>query len=740
MEPPVLFIIQTPRFFHQIMKKLLFVVIVLAIMACEKNPSKIFKGTYKVSGTVEKCPFVQGSTINMQTMDETLHATGKVFMETIKDDAGSFDFGSQEFDTPYAKITATGYFFNEVKGVLSQGMISLNTLVDLSDKSSVNVNLLTHLKSQRIQKLIESGNTFKVAASQAQLELMSAFGLQKYAGKDVSQFSIMSGTDEAAALIAVSSLIQVDRSEADMTEFISKLTNDFGVNGTFSKESKEALSLGRNKLKGQLSNIANNIVTRYRDLGKTITVKPLLYYFDWDANGVAGDEALPEGTNVSLDVNEINAPAEGGTYTVNISSPVTVYLNGNEESPISVISYETIDIYEDGAKKGMLLETILDNNVLTIIVKPAKFRLAGHIEIKLFDYLGTQLSSITVNQDPNPNAGLPTLNDTGRTLLNGVMQSVGRGVLAADRLQRMYTRNGSDVQLTIPLGGNDARLKQAWSATYSTIRTILSARQYDDAQLKIYGPLFDFYLALCYRGMSDLWGGLVYFKDMDDYQDYMNNSFRRTERAAIFGDLISRLEKTLDIVEDKRVYGCQLTLDDCFFMPKNFVKILLGYLLMEQGRYGDAEEYLQEVWESGYYSLNESLPEDASSGSSQYLFGMNQSSNTSQHFVIFSYGDVLLSLAECKFKNGDESSALALVNTVGTTKGWNSNKTDTKQVISYILELRKQEQYPSHFAFLKRNNLAQSELGITNDNWLLLPIPEDEITLTGGSITQNPGY
>ena len=222
------------------MKKYILIALSVLAVACEKNPSdEPFKGTFKVSGTVEKGPFVRGSTINMQTMDDKLHPTGKTFMENIKDDAGTFDFGSLEFDTPYAKITATGYFFNEVTGELSKGMINLNALVDLSDKSSVNVNLLTHLKSQRIQKLIDEGNTFKAAASQAQAELMGALGLQKYAGKDVSQFSITSGTDEAAALIAVSTIIQVDRSEASMTEFISKLTNEFGANGYFSDATKQ---------------------------------------------------------------------------------------------------------------------------------------------------------------------------------------------------------------------------------------------------------------------------------------------------------------------------------------------------------------------------------------------------------------------------------------------------------------------------------------------------------------------
>ena len=36
-------------------------------------------------------------------------------------------------------------------------------MVDLSDKTTVNVNVLTHLKYQRVQKLVEGGMSFKEA-------------------------------------------------------------------------------------------------------------------------------------------------------------------------------------------------------------------------------------------------------------------------------------------------------------------------------------------------------------------------------------------------------------------------------------------------------------------------------------------------------------------------------------------------------------------------------------------------
>ena len=172
--------------------------------------------TYNVSGKVEKGPFVSGSTITMQPMDSKMQASGESYSATITDNAGNFTFGSKLFNAPFAELTANGYFFNEVDGDLSSGTLNLRALVDLSDKSTVNVNILTHLKYQRMLNLIEQGSSFKQADRQAQQELFAVFGLTAYASTDASQLSIISGTDEAAALIAVSSLILGERSEAEV--------------------------------------------------------------------------------------------------------------------------------------------------------------------------------------------------------------------------------------------------------------------------------------------------------------------------------------------------------------------------------------------------------------------------------------------------------------------------------------------------------------------------------------------
>ena len=730
------------------MKKYILIALAVLAVSCEKNPSdEPFKGTFKVSGTVEKGPFVQGSTINMQTMDDKLHPTGKTFMENIKDDAGTFDFGSLEFDTPYAKITATGYFFNEITGELSKGMINLNALVDLSDKSSVNVNLLTHLKSQRIQKLIEEGNTFKAAASQAQAELMGAFGLQKYAGKDVSQFSITSGTDEAAALIAVSSIIQVNRSEASMTEFISKLTNEFGANGVFSDATKQTIANSTQSLIGKLDIISGNIVGRYETLGKTVSVKPLKYYFDWDGNGSAGDEIAPEGSSVSLDKTVINAPSEGGKFTITVTSPVPVYINGagsGNNPSTGVVSPDMINIYDVDAAYNLNVHCSVSNNVITIDVDASKSRAESHNEFVIVDYLDTQLATFSVNQAANPNAPVPGLSHDGEMLVGNMMYYIARAMTTIDQLERMYAHNSSYGNFSAPMNADDSRIYQTWSGMYAAMRQINTLRELDASKLNLYGPFLDFYAAICYRLMTHVWGDVVYF--MQNPSTTVT-SYPRTNVGTIQDDLITRLTAALESTDDKSYFGCDLSARDLFFIPRNFVKVMLGYLYMDKGQYQEANAYLQEVYASDYYSLDEG-PSDAiviEGNNTPYMFGLRRETSTkavidqSSVVVIYSYPEILLSLAECRMKLGDQDGALAFVNRVGLAKGWDGQRTDKSKVLDYILELRKQERYPYHFSFLKRNNLAQSELGITNSNYLLLPIPTQEIIYNSG-MTQNPGY
>lgn len=172
----------------------------------------------------------------------------------------------------------------------------------------------------------KDGKSFKEANNQAQEEVLKTFGLEKYAKTDVNHFSITSGTDEAAALIAVSSLILYNRSEAQITEYLSQLSEEFAEDGNFSETTKLQIRKDMFSLENKLPQIAENIKKRYQEMGKEVAVKNLIYYFDWDGDGTAGNEIAPENHPVSLETNNINVPMEGGSYEVKVNTTVPVYL------------------------------------------------------------------------------------------------------------------------------------------------------------------------------------------------------------------------------------------------------------------------------------------------------------------------------------------------------------------------------------------------------------------------------
>jgi len=263
-----------------------------AFSACEDlyKPEAESKD-YTVSGKVEKGPFISGSSINLQPMDSKLNPTGSSFSTLITDHAGNFSFGTTTLESPYAQLTANGYFYNEVTGVLSSGTLTLRALANIEEQSTVNVNILTHLKYSRIMDLVDKDNkTYAEANKQAQKELLTQFGLQRFADTDAANYSITSGTPEAGALVAISSLILKDRTEAQVTEYLAKLSKEFGETGAFSADTKAIIKNDQNSLLSDLRQIEKNIKARYQELGQTVTVDSLENYFDWDDDGIAGNE------------------------------------------------------------------------------------------------------------------------------------------------------------------------------------------------------------------------------------------------------------------------------------------------------------------------------------------------------------------------------------------------------------------------------------------------------------------
>ena len=218
-----------------------------------------------VAGVSQKGPFATGSVVNVQGVDcKTLELTGESFEGSVKSDKGDFAIDGVNLKSSCALFEVTGYYLNEVTGKESSEKISLKALTDLSDRKTVNVNLLTHLEYERVKHLVtEKEMAFAEAKKQAEKEVLATFGAAGVADK-VSEFeslNIFESGDGNAALLAVSVMMQGDANVIGLTELLEMFNIVFAKNGMWSNDVMEKIAEWASTAKenGQLEVIRKNI-------------------------------------------------------------------------------------------------------------------------------------------------------------------------------------------------------------------------------------------------------------------------------------------------------------------------------------------------------------------------------------------------------------------------------------------------------------------------------------------------
>lgn len=692
---------------------------------------------YTVKGKVEKGPFISGSTINLQPMNAKMAPTGSTFSTTITDNAGNFAFNTATLETPYAQLTANGYFFNEVTGQLSNGTLSLRALVDLSEQSTVNVNILTHLKYARILDLVEKDNKkYKEANKQAQEELLTAFGLQRYTDTDAANYSITAGTPEAAALIAISALILKNRSEAQVTEYLAKLSKEFGENGCFSVETKQTIKNDRNALLKDLKKSEENVKNRYSELGQTITVMPLEYYFDWDDDGTAGNEFLGPDNLPTLSKTEINVPKEGGEYTITVDSEIQLYFESSGligDPPLNEITLENFWtlLYDRECGPGAI-EKEISGNTIRLVVSKTNSKKQHNTEVPLYDIAGTQAAKITIIQDGDPSLPNPRMGADAESVFLGAFYNMMTTMNYMSKYVNDYGWYSLDGLMKAPLQSNDAIVSSIWSGFYQAINRANTVAYFDRNKEYAFRAPCSLFNSIAYYNMVTLWGGVPYITqpNFDDYNSY--NITRASEN-----DLLDTLQVTLESIlpeleERKNPYSD----GDFIYSSKDVARILLADIHMYRNQYDKAKPYLNEVVATNHYSLASN--EDVIMGYITDGFAMQYDNNT---IPLFTLSDVLLSLAECDYNLSNNTDAWENARKVADAKGTFVNTTAPEGLLEYISAVRKisMPTVVGRFAFLKRTGLAKTELQIPYDDYLLFPIPENTIKYYP-NMEQNPGY
>lgn len=703
---------------------------------------------FNVGGKVEKGPFVRGTAIQMQPLDAELDETGESFTSTITDNEGTFTFGSKLLKSPYVKLSASGYYFNEVTGELSKGTLALNAVANLQNAADVNLNILSHLKYQRVMDLVaKDGKSFKEANNQAQEEVLKIFGLEKYAKTDVNHFSITSGTDEAAALIAVSSLILYNRSEAQITEYLSQLSEEFAEDGNFSETTKLQIRKDMFSLESKLPQIAENIKKRYQEMGKEVAVKNLIYYFDWDGDGTAGNEIAPENHPVRLETNNINVPMEGGSYEVKVNTTVPVYLERpsipGDDIYDNSTSVSGMEIYETGSEPCINYTKELNNNILKVVVKAASFRKEQAVSIPLYDGMGNVVASLNLTQQANPNAEIivPRLGSDGIRLVSGLMERLANAVTLEAQMNYRYTKIINDPHFVAPISSSEPNINNCWRYSYQALNRIAMLYRADAMYRAVYSPYLNVYRDLCYYQMLIWWGGVVVVPNAG-FESYADPS--RTSESSILQMLEEELVEAIRNLDEKKCVAFATNANDALFVSKDVARILLAKVYMYQQKWAAASNLLQKVVDKSIYPI-EKVPTKYTSENKDLILALmvGNESRASRVYAdgspedvvpIMTTTDVKLLYAECEIHLGNNAKASKYISEVDNVNGISG----TSVSVEGIKQLRKSLKLQDYFAFLKRNGLAIKELGLEKYQ-LLLPIPQNEINMNP-NMTQNPGY
>ena len=303
---------------------------VLLLSNCEKEVSSSLIKIQDITGNVQKGPFISGSSVIVYDLQSDLSATGKSYNAQITNNQGTFELSNISLSSDYISLRADGFYFNEISGKQSDAQITLYALSDITGKSDINVNILTHLEKARVEYLIKSGLSFSDSKSQAQREILKIFGFQKDDIKSSEELNIVESGENNAILLAITSILQGNHNEAELTELLSNVSEDIKEDGVLNNESlgskliNQARFLDTSAIHANLTKrcIELGLTSNISDFGKYVSafVANTTYKFtniiEYPENGKTGSNVLTENR-----FDYSRGTSDGITYSVSAKLP-----------------------------------------------------------------------------------------------------------------------------------------------------------------------------------------------------------------------------------------------------------------------------------------------------------------------------------------------------------------------------------------------------------------------------------
>ena len=213
----------------------------------EMDPERLAISLDSLVGFVQVGPFSEASTVSLYELYDgrTLSTTGKKFTTYTTNNGGRYKFPERTLESQYVMLTAEGKYRNLVTGEETGSEITLTSLSDIRKRSSVNINMLTYLEYERVYHLVTVGDqmgqklTVKNAKRQALREILEQFHIELAGNYDAEDMDLFGTEDADAALIAVTILLQGDRSVSQLVALLTQITIDLADDGEWADSAKK---------------------------------------------------------------------------------------------------------------------------------------------------------------------------------------------------------------------------------------------------------------------------------------------------------------------------------------------------------------------------------------------------------------------------------------------------------------------------------------------------------------------
>lgn len=213
-----------------------------------------------VAGIAEKGPFRHGTSVTVVELDSAMRLapSDRKHKTCITSGDGSYTFDAFNLVSPYVQVEASGFYKSELTGGLSSEPVKLTTVTDLTERDSVNVNVLTHLEAVPTLKLVEQSgynSPIRMFKEQSLKKVLYAFGIkidgyndsffmQQQGGfgggpaastvsKIADEVNLFDGDEFSSALLAISVMLQRHGSGQKMLMFADSISQKIAGSGNW---------------------------------------------------------------------------------------------------------------------------------------------------------------------------------------------------------------------------------------------------------------------------------------------------------------------------------------------------------------------------------------------------------------------------------------------------------------------------------------------------------------------------